>query len=64
MIQSLLCTFLIAREIPVIVPPVPAPATKTSTFPDDGFEDVEGVEITASMISGPVVNSWAKGLLT
>jgi hypothetical protein len=31
---------------------------------DDGLEDVEGVDTTESMISGPVVYSWAKGLLT
>lgn len=55
--QSLLCVFLIARERPVIVPPVPAPATRTSTFPEDGLDDVEGVDTTASMISGPVVSS-------
>lgn len=52
-----------AREIPVIVPPVPAPATSTSTLPDEGDVEVDGVETTASMISGPVVYSWANGLL-
>lgn len=46
------------------VPPVPAPATMTSTFSEDGLADVEGVETTASIISGPVVYSWARGLLT
>jgi hypothetical protein len=51
-----------AREMPVIVPPVPAPATITSTFPDDGLDDVEGVDTTALMISGPVVYSCANGL--
>ena len=59
-----LWVFLIAREMPVIVPPVPAPATNTSTFPDEGFAGVEGVATTARMISGPVVNSWANGLFT
>lgn len=48
----------------MIVPPVPAPATMTSTLPDEDLEDVEGVDITASMISGPVVYSCARGLLT
>ena len=52
-----LWVFLIALEMPVTVPPVPAPATITSTFSDEGFEDVDGVETTASMISGPVVYS-------
>jgi hypothetical protein len=46
-----------ARETPVIVPPVPAPAIKASTFSDEGLDDVDGVETTASMISGPVVSS-------
>jgi predicted cobalt transporter CbtA len=46
----------------VIVPPVPAPATTTSTRPDEGFAMVDGVETTASMISGPVVSSCTKGL--
>ena len=55
--QVELWVFLIAREMPVIVPPVPALATITSTFSDEGFEDVDGVETTASMISGPVVYS-------
>lgn len=55
--QSGLCFFLIALDRPVIVPPVPAPAIMTSTFSEDGFEVVEGVEVTASIISGPVVNS-------
>lgn len=46
------------------VPPVPAPAIKASTLPDDGLEDDEGVDTTASIISGPVVYSCARGLLT
>jgi len=52
-----LWVFLIACEIPVTVPPVPAPAIMTSTFLDDGLDDVEGVDTTASIISGPVVYS-------
>nr|PRK41977.1 hypothetical protein BV190_01323 [Haemophilus influenzae] len=36
---------LIAREIPVIEPPVPTPATTTSTLPSVSFQ-----------ISGPVVS--------
>lgn len=52
-----LCPFFNAREIPVTVPPVPAPATKTSTFPDEGCDGVDGVAMTSSMISGPVVYS-------
>lgn len=44
--------------------PVPAPATKASTFPEEGFAAVDGVATTASIISGPVVSSCAKGLLT
>jgi len=62
--HSLLCFFLMAREIPVIVPPVPAPAMTASTFSEDGLEEVDGVDTTASMISGPVVYSCARGLLT
>jgi hypothetical protein len=46
-----------ALAVPVMVPPVPAPATKTSTFLDEGLSGVDGVETTASMISGPVVSS-------
>ena len=46
-----------------MVPPVPAPATRTSTFPEEGLAGVDGVPTTASMISGPVVSSCAKGLL-
>lgn len=46
----------------MIVPPVPAPATKASTFMDEGFDEVDGVETTASINSGPVVCSWANGL--
>jgi len=57
-----LCAFFIARETPVTVPPVPAPAMKTSTFPEEGRKSVEGVEVTASIISGPVVYSCASGL--
>jgi hypothetical protein len=52
-----LCVFLIARDTPLRVPPVPAPATKTSTLCEDGLKSVEGVETTASIISGPVVYS-------
>lgn len=62
--QSLLCALLIALEIPVIVPPVPAPITMASTFSVEGREDVDGVETTASIISGPVVVSCARGLFT
>ena len=62
--QSLLCVLLTALEIPVIVPPVPAPITMTSTFSVEGREDVDGVETTASIISGPVVVSCARGLFT
>lgn len=58
MMQEVLCPVrLIARETPVMVPPVPVPATKTSTLPEEGCAGVEGVEVTASMISGPVVSS-------
>ena len=52
-----LCCCFNAREIPVTVPPVPAPATKTSTFPDEGRNGVDGVTVTSSIISGPVVYS-------
>ena len=52
-----LLAFLIARETPVIVPPVPAPATNTSTLSDEGLDAVDGAEIMALMISGPVVSS-------
>ena len=45
-----------------MVPPVPAPAMKASTFMDDGLDEVDGVEMTASIISGPVVYSCASGL--
>lgn len=62
--QFELCVFLTARESPVMVPPVPAPAIKASTLPEEGLVAVDGVASTASMISGPVVNSCAKGLLT
>jgi predicted cobalt transporter CbtA len=47
-----------------MVPPVPAPAMSTSTLPELGWEVVEGVDLTASIISGPVVNSCAFGLFT
>lgn len=40
-----------------MVPPVPALAIMTSTFSDDGLAEVDGVETTASIISGPVVYS-------
>ena len=59
---DVLCFFLMARERPVTVPPVPAPAMMASTLPDDGRSTVPGVETTASMISGPVVSSCASGL--
>ena len=41
---------LMYRLTPVIVPPVPTPATKTSTAPS-----------VSSQISGPVVASWIAG---
>jgi len=62
--HSGLCFFLIALESPVTVPPVPAPAIMTSTFLDEGLDEVEGVDTTASIISGPVVYSCARGLFT
>ena len=46
------------------VPPVPAPAMMTSTFPDEGLDGVDGVETIASMISGAVAHSCARGLFT
>jgi hypothetical protein len=46
-----------ARDTPVIVPPVPAPAIKASTFSDDGLDGIDSAATTASMISGPVVSS-------
>lgn len=46
-----------ALETPVTVPPVPAPAINASTLPDDGLDELGGVEIIASIISGPVVYS-------
>jgi hypothetical protein len=52
-----------ALETPLTVPPVPAPAMKASTLLDDGRDEVEGVEVMAEIISGPVVSSWARGLL-
>lgn len=55
--QSELCAFLSARETPVMVPPVPAPAMNVSTFIEEGLEDVDGVETTEAIISGPVVYS-------
>lgn len=45
--QSELWVFFNAREIPVMVPPVPAPATKASTFMDDGLDEEDGVDMTA-----------------
>lgn len=45
-----------------MVPPVPALAINASTFMDDGLNEEDGVEVTVSMISGPVVYSWANGL--
>ena len=60
--QSALWVFFNAREMPVMVPPVPAPATSASTFMDDGLDGDDGVDVTAPMISGPVVYSWANGL--
>lgn len=62
--QLALWVFLRARETPVTVPPVPALATRTSTLPLEGCSVVDGVFTTASIISGPVVNSCANGLLT
>ena len=59
---DVLCFFLMARDRPVTVPPVPAPAMMASTLPDDGRSTVPGVDTTASMISGPVVSSCASGL--
>jgi hypothetical protein len=55
--QEGLCVFLIALEMPLIVPPVPAPAIKASTFPEEGCDNVDGVATTEAMISGPVVSS-------
>jgi len=43
--------------MPVIVPPVPAPAINASTFWDEGLNGVDCVDTTASIISGPVVSS-------
>lgn len=60
---DLLWSFLMARDKPVTVPPVPAPAMMASTLPDDGRSAVPGVDTIASMISGPVVSSCASGLL-
>ena len=56
-----LCDRLRAREMPEMVPPVPAPATRTSTLPEVGRPESEGA-VTAAIISGPVPSSWAKGL--
>ena len=64
MMQAELWVFLSARATPETVPPVPAPPTKTSTLPEEGCVDVDGVDVTASMISGPVVSSCASGLFT
>ena len=55
--QSGLCVFFSARETPVIVPPVPAPPMNASTFIEEGFEVMDGVETTDAIISGPVVYS-------
>lgn len=63
MAQEGLCFFKL-RDAPDIVPPVPAPAMKASTRPLDGLADVEGVFVTASIISGAVVYSCARGLFT
>jgi hypothetical protein len=62
--QSLLWVFLMALEIPLTVPPVPAPAIRASTFIEDGREVELGVASIAAMISGPVVSSCARGLFT
>src|SRR5260370_35767291 len=43
--------FLMYRETPVSVPPVPTPETNTSILPS-----------VSSQISGPVVLSWIAGL--
>lgn len=53
----LLCVFLMARATPVSVPPVPAPAKKASTFPEEGYEEDRDGMIIAVIISGPVVSS-------
>lgn len=45
-----------------MVPPVPAPAIRASTFIEDGREAELGVASIAAMISGPVVSSCARGL--
>ena len=63
-IQSGLWVRLIPFEAPETVPPVPAAAMRTSTFPDDGWIGVEGIDVTAVMISGAVMNSCASGLFT
>ena len=63
MVQAGLCVRLMAVERPVTEPPVPAPATRTSSLREEGWAGVEGVEVMASMISGAVVCSWASGLL-
>ena len=62
MVQAGLCVRLMAVERPVTDPPVPAPATRTSSLREEGWAGVEGVEVMASMISGAVVCSWARGL--
>lgn len=54
---------MIALETPLTVPPVPAPAMKASTLPEDGRDEVDGVETIAEIISGPVESSCARGLL-
>ena len=63
MTAFLLCVLLIALDTPLTVPPVPAPAINASTLPEDGCAIVDGVDVTAEIISGPVVSSWARGLL-
>jgi hypothetical protein len=57
MMQSELCVLFRARETPVMVPPVPAPAMNASTFIEESLEDVDGVDTTEAIISGPVVYS-------
>ena len=62
-LQAGLCARLMARERPVTVPPVPAPAMRTSSLREDGWDGVDGVDVMADMISGAVVCSCARGLL-
>lgn len=56
-----LWVFKIARETPVIVPPVPEPAKNASILPDVGLSPPT-VDSIAAISSGPVVNSCARGL--